>query len=337
MYALSIALVPFLGFSQTFEGTIVDMESKDVMSNAIITIDGTSLLETTNEVGKFSFSKTLPKGEQVVIVTKKGYEDKYFLIDVNDGKKVTVDEVGIEMTKDEKKRRKKLRKAKEKEEKEKREAEEDRLKEARKKKEKEEKRLAKERKRAKKNSKDLDVIYEETEPSVVESPVNLTVETPMVEEVLPIQVKYGALIGVTPEEITNIPLYQFIDEWMGTTYKMGGANREGIDCSSFAQRLFTSVYGMYIERTAEKQFMSKYTDKFKGKEFLQEGDLLFFKSVTDGFEKIGHVGIYLGNNMFINATSRRGTSGVSGVKISNLSEGFWTSRFVSAGRRINNN
>ncbi|MGJ8667124.1 MAG: NlpC/P60 family protein [Patiriisocius sp.] len=321
-----------IGFAQTFDGTIIDEESNTAISNAFVKIDGTSISAVTGLDGKFSIDDELPRGEQVVIVVKDGYEDKFFLIDVTPGKIVSANKVGLEMTKDEMKRRKKLRKAQEKEEKQRLKDEEARLKEVKKNREKEEKRLAKELKKAKKSGKNVDVDYDnviESEPEIMVEP-DEPLKTSDVETVLPIQIKYGAIIGKTPQEITNIELYTFIDDWMGTPYKMGGANTDGIDCSSFAQRLFTAVYGMYIERTAQKQFDSKYTDKFKGKEYLREGDLLFFGPSE---YEITHVGIYLANNMFVNATSRRGKTGTSGVKISNLAESYWTNLFQAGGRR----
>ncbi|GEQ86170.1 hypothetical protein ULMS_16780 [Patiriisocius marinistellae] len=331
---IGLLLFSTIGFAQTFEGTIIDEESRTVISYAVVSIDGAKIQATTDLDGKFSISDELPRGEQVVIVTKEGYEDHYFLIDVDPDKKVVVENIGLEMTKDEIKRRKKLRKAQEKEEEQRLKDEEDRLKEARKNREKEEKRLAKELKKAKKRGGSIEVDYEDavidSEPRETDPIVDEPIETSDVEEISPIQIKYGAILGKTPEEITNIQLYTFIDDWMGTPYKMGGANTDGIDCSSFAQRLFTGVYGMYIERTAQKQRDSKYTDEFSGKQYLKEGDLLFF---GESEYEISHVGIYLGNNYFVNATSRRGSTGVSGVKISNLAENYWSKKFISAGRR----
>ncbi|GHC57580.1 NlpC/P60 family protein [Ulvibacter litoralis] len=319
--------------TETFVGSVVEEETNYHMANAIVAIEGTALAQTTNNEGKFSFRDKIPVGEHIVTVTKEGYEVKFFIINIENGKKVIVDKVEISLTKDEEKRRKKLLKEQSKEEKKKEKEREEKIKEAQKELEKREKKLAKEKKKLKKSNKDVIISYDDATPAANTS------TTPTVDPniVTPLQVKYAGILGVTPEEITNIPLYEFIDEWMGIPYLMGGATKDGIDCSSFSQRLFTTVNGQYIERTAQKQFDSNYTDKFQGKEFLKEGDLLFFKGVGDYSNDISHVGVYLGNMKFVNATSRRGTSGVSGVKISDLSEPFWTSRFVSAGRRINNN
>ncbi|WP_108868973.1 C40 family peptidase [Aquimarina aquimarini] len=156
------------------------------------------------------------------------------------------------------------------------------------------------------------------------------------QEVLPIQKKYGRIIDVEPEKIKNIPLYKFIDSWMGTPYKMGGENKRGIDCSFFTQFLYHDVYGNLIERTAEKQYMAPSTDKFIGQEFLRQGDLLFFNHKGSEYHPITHVGVYLGNDYFVHSTSNLSASGDNGVQISNFTDKRWQRMFVAAGRKPKN-
>lgn len=148
---------------------------------------------------------------------------------------------------------------------------------------------------------------------------------------LPVQIEYAKLLNVKPDSLQNIKLYTFIDQWMNTPYLLGGETKEGIDCSSFTQLLYTEVYNKYIERTAEKQFESEYMVKFRGKEFLEEGDFIFFQNLEE--QVINHVGIYLKNNKFINSTSYKGGRYKGGVKIDDISNPFWEKRFVAGGRR----
>lgn len=148
-----------------------------------------------------------------------------------------------------------------------------------------------------------------------------------------LQEKYAAELNVEPEDIKDIEVYRFIDKWIGTPYVLGGESEKGIDCSSFAQHFYNSVYDHLIERTAHKQYKAKSTSRFIGQEFLKEGDLLFFKSLNSKDDKITHVGIYLMNNKFISATSYRGPSKKNGVKISDLKLPYWQKKFVSAGRK----
>jgi len=152
-------------------------------------------------------------------------------------------------------------------------------------------------------------------------------------QILPIQKKYAGILGISPQEAKSIKLYEFIDSWEGTTYRMGGENRSGIDCSFFSQFLYHDVYNSLIERTAEKQFSAPSTDKFIGQEFLEEGDLLFFNLSGSEYERITHVGVYIGHNKFVHSTSRKSPDGNNGVQISNFNDQHWQDLFVAAGRK----
>jgi len=157
--------------------------------------------------------------------------------------------------------------------------------------------------------------------------------------VKPIQKKYGAILGIPAKKIDNIPLFEFIDDWMNTPYKLGGETKEGIDCSFFTQYVFHGVYGNLIERTAQKQFDAPDTNKFKGQHNLKQGDLIFFNNKGSEFDDITHVGFYLGNNRFVHSTSRRGNLGGNGVQISNIQKQPWKRMFVAGGKKpkfINN-
>ncbi|MCX8471872.1 MAG: NlpC/P60 family protein [Chitinophagaceae bacterium] len=126
---------------------------------------------------------------------------------------------------------------------------------------------------------------------------------------------------VSPNSISNVILYQFIDEWYGTRYRLGGTGRTGIDCSALVQKLYSYVYGMDVVRTSLMQFRS--SEYIASKENLKEGDLVFFR-INGG--PVSHVGIYLKNNYFVHASSSKG------VMISNLDESYWVKYFVGGGR-----
>lgn len=332
---LLCCFLPLITFAQqsSIIGTIIDEGNRADLANAIVTIEGTAFAQTTDEKGKFSFAESVPEGEHVVVVSKKGYESKYFLIDVVKGKKLVVDQVKLTMTKEEKKRRKKLSKSSSKEDKKTEKERESKLKEARKEGEKNDKKLVKEEKKLKNDGKRFLGILGKKKQAEVEVTYEAIEEEEKPVDIDPLQRKYAEILGIASEEITNIELYAFIDEWMGTPYKMGGANKTGIDCSSFAQRLFIGVYDWYIERTAQKQMDSEDTVTWSDPEFLVEGDFLFFRAAGDYGDTITHVGVYLGNGKFVNATSRA-SSGGSGVKISDLSDPFWRKRFFAGGRRV---
>ena len=56
---------------------------------------------------------------------------------------------------------------------------------------------------------------------------------------------------------------------------------------------------------------------------LKEGDLVFFN--TNG-KSISHVGVYLQNNKFVHASSKKG------VMISDMNEPYFKETYVSSGR-----
>ena len=139
------------------------------------------------------------------------------------------------------------------------------------------------------------------------------------EDLSVLQVKYAVLLNTPAEEVKNAKMFEFIDDWYGTPYRLGGTTKKGVDCSAFSQFLFASVYGFSIPRTAREQY--NLTNRISRTE-LKEGDLIFFN--TRG--GVSHVGIYLQNNKFVHAS----TSG--GVMISDIFDEYWVRRFVGVGR-----
>lgn len=146
-----------------------------------------------------------------------------------------------------------------------------------------------------------------------------------IENCTPMQFKYAQLLDVDVESISNISLFNFIDEWEGTKYRYGGATKKGIDCSAYSGTLLHTVYGYVAARTARDQYEA--CEKI-GKEDLKEGDLVFFNTRRG----VSHVGVYLRNGFFTHASTG------AGVTISNLDEAYYSKRYVGAGRvAINNN
>lgn len=108
--------------------------------------------------------------------------------------------------------------------------------------------------------------------------------------------------------------------WLGVPYKYGGINEDGIDCSAFVMKVYRN-FGFEIPRTAEQQF--DFTKKVS-RETLQQGDLIFFKRR----DKIFHVGIYIGQNQIIHASTSRG------VIIQSLDDNWIKSNLHSFGRIV---
>jgi cell wall-associated NlpC family hydrolase len=111
-----------------------------------------------------------------------------------------------------------------------------------------------------------------------------------------------------------------IEELLGTPYLLGGENKDGIDCSAFAKLMY-EVYEIDLPRTTILQ--SKLGIEIP-KHALLPGDLVFFGETEN--DSATHVGIYMGNNKFANATSSQG------VKYSDLHEPFFFSKYLFAKR-----
>lgn len=108
--------------------------------------------------------------------------------------------------------------------------------------------------------------------------------------------------------------------FIGVPYATAGTSPSGFDCSGYTQYVM-SKNGMSIPRTAATQF-TKGTGINRSD--LKAGDFVFFQTYKAG---ASHVGIYIGNNSFIHASS-------SGVMISSLSNSYWSPRYIGARRII---
>lgn len=111
-------------------------------------------------------------------------------------------------------------------------------------------------------------------------------------------------------------------QWIGTPYVYGGADRKGADCSGFLQRLFADVAAVQLPRNSRKQ--AEYCRPVK-RSRLQPGDLVFFNGSRIG-SGVGHVGLYVGNDYMIHASSSRG------VTVSAITDKYYTERYCGGGR-----
>lgn len=107
------------------------------------------------------------------------------------------------------------------------------------------------------------------------------------------------------------------EEWLGTPYVYGGTSRNGTDCSGFVLNVFRKI-DVPLPRTSREQ-----ADRGTavGRENIQPGDLLFFNTTGSG---VSHVGIAIGKQKFIHASTSRG------VIVSSLDEDYYGERFLFA-------
>jgi cell wall-associated NlpC family hydrolase len=150
---------------------------------------------------------------------------------------------------------------------------------------------------------------------------NKALEEFTTEQCSPIQFKYAQLLDREVETLTNTYLFNFIDEWWAVRYRYGGTTMRGVDCSSYTGQLLYTVYAVSMPRTAREQY--RVTARVR-KDELQEGDLVFFNT-TGG---ISHVGVYISDGYFTHSSCSHG------VTISNLNESYYSRKFISGGRVV---
>lgn len=109
---------------------------------------------------------------------------------------------------------------------------------------------------------------------------------------------------------------------IGIPYKYAGSTLSGFDCSGLTQYVYRQA-GISIPRTTKKQLSSSQTIAYQQ---LLPGDLAFYKTGTN----TRHVGIYIGNNQMIHAST-----GSKRVRTANITDSYWRQRFTKFGRFIN--
>ena len=136
---------------------------------------------------------------------------------------------------------------------------------------------------------------------------------------------FSQIMGVAVSATTNSKMYQFVYDWIGTPYRLGGNSKKGIDCSKFAAQLYDQVFNTPIGYNSRNIYSN--VDKVN-KGDLAPGDFVFFKIRS---KNITHVGVYIGDNKFAHASTSRG------VMISNLDESYWKRYYFNGGRILTAN
>lgn len=108
--------------------------------------------------------------------------------------------------------------------------------------------------------------------------------------------------------------------FLGTRYRFGGNTRNGLDCSAFVQQVFREL-DINLPRSAREQFEIG-SQVPQGD--LKKGDLVFFRTYAP---YASHVGIYLGQNKMIHASSSNRQ-----VVVSSMNTPYYRSRYLGAKR-----
>ena len=110
---------------------------------------------------------------------------------------------------------------------------------------------------------------------------------------------------------------------LGKPYVWGAEGPSSFDCSGFTYYVFKNAANISLPRVSKDQ--STY-GTYVSKSNLRVGDLIFFDTDGSNDGNVSHVGIYLGNNEFIHASSAKGK-----VVISQMTS-YYTGAYVNARR-----
>lgn len=149
-----------------------------------------------------------------------------------------------------------------------------------------------------------------------------------VEEILVDQANFAKKYSARDTKKTNLSdrekILSEIVRYINIPYQYGGETQQGIDCSAFTKNVFKNSLNFDLPRTANKQFdtgteLNSYDD-------LTFGDLVFFDTTKNSFP--GHVGIYLGDQLFAHSSFSRG------VTVSSMNNQYYVQRYIGARRVI---
>jgi peptidoglycan DL-endopeptidase LytE len=114
-------------------------------------------------------------------------------------------------------------------------------------------------------------------------------------------------------------LVRVVKVFLGVPYQLGGSTFKGMDCSALVKKIY-EVFNIQLPRTTREQFsIGKKVEKNQ----LEEGDLVFFRENGNR----AHVGIYVGENQFVHASSYSRE-----VKIDYLDAPYYSKRFLKGVR-----
>ena len=123
-------------------------------------------------------------------------------------------------------------------------------------------------------------------------------------------------------DLDRAKIMREISKMMGVSYRLGGTDEEGIDCSAYTLNVYRNSLGRQLPRSSAEQYSTGQPVEYQDLKF---GDLVFFN--TTG-ELASHVGIYLGDDLFAHASVSLG------VTISSLESFYYKKRYEGARRII---
>lgn len=149
----------------------------------------------------------------------------------------------------------------------------------------------------------------------------------IIDKIKELQEDQNALLdSKKPENIKIVSLQNALvnsyENWKGTKYVFGGDSESGIDCSALTRRIYREVFNHELPRRSVHQAQAGKRVNLSN---LKPGDILYFQ--PEG--RTNHTAVYLGNSLFINASSSKG------VVLSSLDSNYW-GKYFKHGVRISN-
>lgn len=103
---------------------------------------------------------------------------------------------------------------------------------------------------------------------------------------------------------TASPLTDFALEQLDKPYRHAAVGPDSFDCSGFVCYCVEQSCGIELPHNAYQIGYCEDYEKIEDINDLQEGDILFFNTITDN-DLCDHAAIYLGSNEFIHCSSRK--------------------------------
>ena len=125
-----------------------------------------------------------------------------------------------------------------------------------------------------------------------------------------------------PSPQSQSPVITYALSLQGVPYRYGkDSPEEGFDCSGFVKHVYEKQ-GIALPRTVQDMALSLPQIP---KNAVHSGDLVFFNTNGNSFS---HVGIYVNNDQFVHAPSRR----TGKVLVSSLKNQYWHKHYIGARR-----